>query len=1198
MAATLRQSVSLFFALALTACGGGGSSSNIPPQSSGPTTQQIIDSPELYTATELETALREKILSSYSGLTSEPELTPAISQKVFDVLFGELDLNFYEINPFFIAELDYTSNLSDTHSCLSGGTVTISAGVVTEAESTYTVSYDNCEYSTWRNVVIDGEATTKIFEISEYSSDLTNYFDDIQVSYNGNLYEVTGFFKLISVDNSESTGERTSVFSHQLLITDLSDDSQIINSNQYSFVGDNDYYEAEHIGELYLSEHGVVDVSHTWSYDFTEGYDYFETTTLSALNTVNIEENESGYVLYQVDNDGDGNFDQGAYLGYDYDYYDINWSELTLDELDQLSLPPDIGYSPSFVDFGYTTLDTIEIYQGSYSDPDTDYDDLIVTYQWFINGQLVEGVTGTSLPAELAVYGDEISVTMLVSDGINQVASSSISVVILDSPAQLLTENVPTNTTAGELVEFNVTIEDADLGDDEEQIPIMTSAPAGASIDADGLVTWDTANHEFLLPEQMFIFTFASQDDTQEQLSVDINVTSNARMPLARSGIEVPTSNYSMWVGDFDNDGLNEVASTDSNQRVFLLEENNGSYEQSWMYPFAMPTLGSIMQIIGLNIDDDAQQEILVATEQGISVIDGLDGIASELLTETNYIKSIAAADSDQDGNIEIAYLSSTSEYSSSDYSLKVFDTATGEITEINSSVDDASEIIFANVDADSSLELITNNGLVYDGSDWSNQWFSGTTFGSSLVAAGDLDGDNIDEIIGADNWGDIKVYSAVTKAQLTSMDNFNTCSLNTADSNNDGVDEILVGDCQWGNITGYNLVDSALEEAWQVDMQDHGSKSVMMGDSDNDGQLELHWGTGQSHSGENSFVVADYDSDEMIVKESSVSPQLDSFSTLGWSNDNDTVEGVFFVPSSGSSYDGSVIATLSPEGSVTITDEISSNWDNSYHGDIADFNKDGMDDVFIPTSETYNGSFGVYQLSDLSLHWGIDGDYYDDIGVIQAYDINNDQYEDAVYVNGNTLQSVDVQNQLLIANYSFDYGITDFAITQISNEYLVAVSTNNNLHLLQLNGSTFSEVAYIEQECGRVEFANLDQEDTQELICLDDNSLISFAVGTDSLQEGNRRDYSNELKDFLVNTSSSSEQSIFVLMSQDSHSSYCYYDCQYVLTELDANFNLLWKGTPIIGTPTHRGMRYSYSEEHGAQLLLSTSSTMYWINP
>ncbi|MFW8592273.1 hypothetical protein ACOI22_15815 [Glaciecola sp. 2405UD65-10] len=1209
MAKKFRQSIYVLFALALSACGGGGgggedssSPTNIPEQSPEPTAQQIIDSPELYTATELETAFNEKVFSEYSGTTSKPELTPSISHEVFDVLNGELDLNFYEINPFMLADLDFASDLINTHSCYSGGMVSISDEVVTEAETTYNVSYEECEYNNRRDVTINGKASIKVFELSEGLTAFSSYFDDVQVSYNERLYSVTGFFKVTYDDTYVDSGVQTTVYVNHMLITDLSDNSQIINSTDYNFEKDNANYIGVHSGELYLFEHGLVDVTVAWRYDLTDGYyDFSESITLTALNIVNIEESDTGYVLYQVDNDADGNFDQGAYLGlgFDFEFANSDWSDVTVVDFDQLTLPPVISYGPTFVNYGYTTLDTIEIFDGLYSDPDTALDDLVVTYQWFVNDQLIEGVTGTSFPARLAIYDDEVSVNMVVSDGTNQVTSSSASVFIIDSPAQLSIENAPTNTVAGEFVAFNVTIDDPDLGDDEEQFLVMTSAPSNASIDADGLVTWDTANDEFLLPEQEFVFTFASQEEPNVQVSVDIKVTSNDTMPLARSGIEAPISNYSIWIGDFDNDGLNEIASTDSKQRVFLLEENNGSYEQSWMYPFAMPTLGNIVQIIGVNIDEDAQQEILVATEYGISVIDGLDGLAYALVSEDNYIKSIAAADSDQDGNIEIAYLSSTSSYSSSTTTLKVFDTASGELTVINSSVGDAVEIVFGNVDTDSSLELITNNGLVYDGGDWSNQWYSGTEFGSTLVAAGDLDGDNVDEIIGAGNSGDITVYSAVTKAQLASTDNFNVCSLNTADSNNDGVYEILIGDCQWGVIAGYNLVGNALEEAWQVDMQSYGARSVVMGDSDNDGQIELHWGTRQSSSGENSFVVADYVSDEMVMKESTYSPQLDSFSTLGWSNDNDNMQAVFFVPSTRRGYDGSVIATLSPNGRVSITDEISSNWDDSFHGDIADFNKDGMADVFIPASNTYNGSLGVYQLSDLSEHWSTEGSYEDDIGIIQAYDLNGDEYEDAVYANRNTLHSLDVQNQLLIANFSFDDLIVDFDIMQISGEYFVAVATRDKLHLLQLNGSNFSEYAHINQECTRVGFANLDQDDAKELICLGYKSFYSYEIGSDSLQLSNRKDYSNYLADFVVNTSSSSEQSIFVIMTQESSNTYyCSYDCRYVLAELNANFSLLWKGTPIIGAPVHRGMRYSYSEEQGSQLLLSTSSSIYWINP
>lgn len=1190
------------FSLLLSACGGGGSGGDSvsqpissPPE---PTFDEIIDSPTNFTVAELESAFDEKVMADYTGESLAPKLSPDNSQQAFQAIFGSDNVSFYDINPLAIEGLEDVSNHGQTLQCESGGLVTITEAVISVEYTTLMIEYEQCSLYDWKDIELTGTAAVNIFQLEENESSFTSYYNELQVIQGDVAYEVSGYASYAYSYEDSDSYETNVEISNNLIISNISNGTQLLDQTIFTYTGNDSKREYSRAGTIYITDIGKIEFDRRWGQDFTSDNDWHDVTTLIGQNSAKLEVVNESYMQYAQDDNQDGIYDVGAYLGNYYNWVYANLSELELVSFELLSLPPEIYQNPYFTS-SYTTLDEIVVEPGYFEDPDTPADQLSVSFNWSINGELVEEYTDSSLPSRLAVFGDEVTVYFTVSDGVNSVQSSAASTTIQDSPAALIAQGAPENIHQGELVQFTVVIEDPDISDENIQVPVLHSSPPNASIDENGLVTWNSEEMTYLLPEQTFVFTFTSEDEESLELSLDITVETDMSLPIARSGIEVPTANYSMWVGDYDNDGMNEVLSTDNNQRLFMLEEDAGSYKQTWMYPFSMPTDGEIRQIVGINLDSDQQEEILVATEKGISLLDGLDGLASVLIEEEGYINNIAAADSNLDGNLIIAYLVSESEYSSSNIALKVIDLTSGEITTINSAIGEAEEMVFANVDEDAQLELITNNGLVYDGQDWSNEWFSGTMFGDYLVAAGDFNGDGIAEIAGADRWGYIKFFSAIDKSQLASFDNFNTCSLNSADIDGNGTDELLVGDCQWGSISGYELSNSSLETLWSIDMQEHGSKSVVAGDSDNDGLPELHWGSGQSSSGEDVFLVADYVDGEMTLNENSRSTQLDSFSTAGWSNDYDESKGIFFVPSTGSGYDDSTIATLSDTGEIALTSTISSNWDNSYHADIADFNKDGLADVFVPTTSLYDGALGVYQFSDMSLHWSVSGDYADNIGVIRAFDINEDGFEDAVYANSRTLQAIDVQNQVIIGNYTFDSNVYDLAATQVDGSIHLAVATySTGLYLLKLNENSFSEISYQEQACKRLDFANLDQDALDELICLSssEDELISYDVTAGGYQEHARKSMDFDVREFAVNSADNINQSIYILSS--TKNGYCYSGCTYSLAELDSNFNPIWQGLPIIGTPTHRGMRFQHDEGKGDQLLFSTQDAMYWINP
>ncbi|TMP22653.1 hypothetical protein CWB99_23890, partial [Pseudoalteromonas rubra] len=145
----------------------------------------------------------------------------------------------------------------------------------------------------------------------------------------------------------------------------------------------------------------------------------------------------------------------------------------------------------------------------------------------------------------------------------------------------------------------------------------------------------------------------------------------------------------------------------------------------------------------------------------------------------------------------------------------------------------------------------------------------------------------------------------------------------------NDADDELLVGDCQWGNIHAYDVAaDNTISELWSIDMVDHGSTSLTAGDSDNDGKLELLWGSGLSHSGADMLITADIDDATPTVRKDAIATQLDSYVPAGWSSLGQASDNaIFFVPRTNSGYDSSRVLTMDSTGYYGLSAPISSNW-------------------------------------------------------------------------------------------------------------------------------------------------------------------------------------------------------------------------------------------------------------------------------
>jgi hypothetical protein len=1197
----------------LSACGGGGSAdSNTPdynPPPPVPTSSQIIANSKDYTSIELKDAAKKLADDRYIGAQGDADVNLALVQQIFGYLFTDFNIVIPIVaDQNFTGQMESNGNIDIDFNCYAGGNAIYKGKVSDTFLGNISITYNNCNLID-NGYAITGSVAYTISQLSEDNVKLIYYFDELSWQINGLPIKMSGYS---TITTQQGRNEDVQITNEQYVLFDYNNQLQpLLLDAVVELEPSNSSSVLQLSGALYMGDVGKADFILDQVSEIPP-LNKNGTFSVSGRNSAVVEFEET-IVRYIEDSDGDGNFDMGTFFTDALALLDVEIGSKMLTAIDDLSYPPIVEAPWLNYDDPFNTTTELKVRAGGYSDRDNALEDLQVSYKWYINGEVVNGQTNAILPAFMAVYGDNVKVAMVVSDGSNQVEGPSLNIELEDAPAQVETVNLPEGIRSGDVVQFQVKVTDPDVESVNASAKLI-SGPIGASINDDGIVSWNVPT-EFLFPFQYFEFNFAitgADGVVSNTVTVPIDVSSNTPFPIVSAGLEVPKFNNSMEVGDFDGDGQNEILSTDSRNSVFLLESAQNRYKHKWFYPFRVPSPGQITQVLGVNIDDDAAQEILVVTENGASTINGLDSAATMLFSTKDFIKYAAVSDLDGDGTLELAYLYSETKVDfQPDYYLKVVPLDDPERILFSANLSNARSIELANVDQDLNLEIITSNGDVYDGVTWEKQWTGVPEFRDFLVTTGDYNGDGIAEIARNDSYGKIIVYSAIDKSELGYIGNRTFCSLHSADVDSDGVDELLSGNCNRGNVTSFKLTDNMLTKFWQVNTNGSSSVSLTTGDSDNDGKLELHWGTGVNNSGKDSLVSADIEGDTVDRRPESLPVQLATYSSAGWANVTDNQErAVFFIPRTDSSYRGSRIATVDDTGMFELSPEISSNWDQSSYAVTTDFNNDGFGDIFLPTTDLRDGQLSAMQLSNNSVYWQTIPDRNSTIGIIKAYDINGDGFDNAIYTDdafngGNAaLIALDVENQVVIGSYEFSGLIKDFSVFEQNNEVGVLVSFNEKLSFLKQTGSVFSEQSLIEQDCEKLVSFNYDLDAQMELLCLQPTNdvvgfqqLVVYELESFSLTEVARFVINDSVIDVAADPSTNSQQNLFFTTETGLSDDYIeIYDGHYQIKKSNSQGNIIWSSPGLVGRPTQHGLKVRVTENQTMELMLSTNQMMYWV--
>ncbi|MGY5449808.1 hypothetical protein ACVFI8_02485 [Agarivorans sp. MS3-6] len=1162
------------------ACGGGGSESTAPPANTS--SSDMIKNPSAYSVKQLEQAAESLVDLRYTGEQVNAPMDVALAQQLFINLFGESVNALPGLLSYRLIELvEAKGNVNLVTQCTNGGTLTYKGAIGSNYQGAISLDYDGCLEDTGSQ--LDGQAAFRMVKLNENIADYVFYYDNLNWQRLGQSTVVTGY--------SRQVEESYLLTQSQRLLFSSKGYAPVRLSSEYNEAGDGSWSVS---GDLFIADKGKV----AFSSDELSGSipNFDEGSLLLVGDKATALQFDNDYIRYVEDINSDKLYDVGTYFSNSQELLVGDVSTKQLVALSELSLPPLVTepYWNTFGDEVYTTT-TITVEQGYYEDPDTADELLTISYHWYVNGTRLAETSSTLAPYQ-AVYGDLLEVSMVVFDGANSVEGPRLTIELSDSPVQVAISNLPENVVSGEWVSFSVNMVDPDL--QGTQTPAeMESGPSGATMDEQGEVNWQVPDN-LLFPVQHYTFSFSLLGSDEVEL-VTVEVHSNDKFPIVRTGTEVPYRNQSTWIGNFDQHEGNEILTVGHNSTVYLMEYLDGSYVQKWVYPFALPAEGEVKQALSADIDNDGQQEIIVVSEHGISLISDLASVATLLFSSDKYLQ-YARIVKTESGWL-LGYLEANSEYSYDGASLKVVNVEQPNTLVFSRDVLRAKQFVFANVDADTQLEIITNNGFVYDTETWENQWFYGEGFGNYLVAAGDIDGDGIAEIIG-DKTSHLYIYSAIDKSLRYQYSGNDYCDLITADISNDGVDEVILGGCQWGNIEVLQWDGVSLLALSQVSSQGYGIASLAVGDSDNDGQLEMHWAADVGSSGEDLFIIADLTEDAATIKPCN-SIQLDNYSTAGWSTITDNIEkAVFFSPSSESGYGGGRIFTLDKQGHTTVSDELSSNWDNSQYAITRDFNLDGFGDIFVPTTETYDGAIAALQLFDSSVHWQTAGDSGVDIGVIEASDLNGDGKDDLIYDEGSAIRVIDIDNQTILGSYSFNQYVNDITSYSSNDGNYVIVGLSESVSLLKVQNGVITLLNSQQQACRRVEMFNYDNDDALELMCFDEgtffdqtSSFIVYEINNGTLTEVSRVKLTGSVLDIAIDPSSSSQQDVFAAIKIPEDYQYDIEE-KYYIQKMSAKGQAIWSSPYIVGEPKHRGINVRYSQD-SLEMLISTNKAAYWLH-
>lgn len=418
---------------------------------------------------------------------------------------------------------------------------------------------------------------------------------------------------------------------------------------------------------------------------------------------------------------------------------------------------------------------------------------------------------------------------------------------------------------------------------------------------------------------------------------------------------------------DIDDDGIQEIVAGGGygfggNRFWYVLSYSTttGNYQQEWVsleYP------DTITRIAVADIAENGQYGIYVALSNGeVQVYDAKTreqiGAFSSPFSD---LWDIVIADVDNDDEYEIVTSSTNgiAVHHAETYAVEWQTTSYG-----------SNDVEVGNVDDDGALEIVTTEHVI-DGISHTLEWNYPDAFGA-IVQLADVDNDERAEIIAAETWYYITAFDVDLQSPKwdirTALD---IDALLVADFDEDGVQEVVYGDAQWGAI---HVIDSAtLKQEWSINNPESGVTNVGFGDVDHDGATEVLWGAGWDSTGADYLYVGNTATHSIEWHSQDVGGPLTALDVGDVDNDG-TQEIVMVSFESESGYDDGIIFIYDAETyelewqSAPILDGRA--WTGVDGLELADVDEDNVLEIIVATADLYDGVILTYDGITHNLDW------------------------------------------------------------------------------------------------------------------------------------------------------------------------------------------------------------------------------------
>lgn len=757
--------------------------------------------------------------------------------------------------------------INETDPCTDGGFIRYSGTLNDDGTGLLKMDYDNCRED---NETVDGliNAQIDVFNISYLlATDVTMNFPRLTIVGPTYSYTASGSIRLelqIATNSEKMTINMVSKDNSTGLM--LKHVNYVIAAIYDNFFTPTSYSMTQN-GRVYDSVYGYVDVTTPEPLIYGDILNEYPDQSGRLLLTGAADSEavmiaaSTQKVRIEVDAEGSGVFDEYSV------YY---WTEIGGDLAP--NEPPDVSGITIDPNTPYTT-DNLTVNTAMVSDPDAD--PLVYSYTWYKNGVVIAGQTSNTLTADQHAKNDIISAEVAVSDG-SLTVDKTVTVTILNSPP-VVDAGADMTLVFGDEPTLNGNASDAD-NDSLTYTWSIISQPFDGNAEFSDIYALDP------------VFTYTGQDQYTFELSVNdgeststdtVTITIDP-MPLFApyTTIDIPSRTEAAAIGDLNYDGRNDVVVTtsydfdaDNDSKVFvLLQDESGNLGTPVRYSAGLqPTLYQIVSVDVADLNNDGRDDVVISYEDSIGIMlqntqGTLDPVTIYTSNHTSYTNSykIVAADFNGDGLKDVASIDWGTQSEDVDVFLQSNSGTLNSPISYTAPHGGYDDLAYGDVNNDGLNDIIIMSGQGYAQDNLSillqqiDHTFGaavpydlGEDINSNAVSAGDVNGDNRDDVIlaygGNKPSSNIAIFYQNTSATLdtpvSKLSYDSPSAVKIADVNGDGRKDIIIGHSGWLAVGVYlQNPDGTLmgEQRYPFVYSTNNPHRIAVGDINSDGQNDI----------------------------------------------------------------------------------------------------------------------------------------------------------------------------------------------------------------------------------------------------------------------------------------------------------------------------------------------------------------------